>query len=232
MGIEDSELMKELRYSQTKFEHELKNKFWEALHKAITQGTLMIPDKKPFYIRGHDRASRFIGLPKEKTDQPIGGWRTWRITTTSEGWRLRSVTVDSPWESPVMTTNVENDGKLARVATNNKARYRGDRGDYGVYSYKDLETLAHWHGFRGVVGRIENYGHVVEHEFGYRAQKCVIRSLYMLVSHMLVSHIYAAQIRRTFEEIYHCPVKIVYHQGMERIITEIRTHEKELENNG
>jgi hypothetical protein len=81
-------------------------------------------------------------------------------------------------------------GKLTRVCSWNPVRARGairvsedPYNDYGVYSYKSVELLNGLHpvAYGQVVGLIESSGHVVEHEYGYRAQICVIKELWYMV---------------------------------------------------
>jgi hypothetical protein len=166
----------------------------------------------------HGLVSPFFRLPSEKTNKPIIGWRTWRLTCSCMEtaidknqnmlvhredceWMLKAGHLDVIWESPVMTTIVAGNGKPVEVSLTNHKR-NGERGDYGVYSYKTLNWLLEFHGSSGVIGRIDNYGHVIEHEFGYRSQKVVIKELWVVAP-------FSSLIAEQLEKRYHCPLTIV-----------------------
>jgi len=84
--------------------------------------------------------------------------------------------------------------------------------DFGIYSYKTPHELSIYHGFGDIVGRIDNLGHVVEHEWGYRAQKATIIELWFLNSPLF------DKLQTTFEDRYQCPVNFLGHSKVKHWI--------------
>jgi len=84
-------------------------------------------------------------------------------------------------------TRPESD-ELCRVSWTNPIEH-GNPGpgyDWGVYSYKRPDWLFKYNSSLRrrdtlVLGRIENLGHTIEHEFGYRAQRVIIQELWLFI---------------------------------------------------
>lgn len=122
--------------------------------------------------------SRFFTLrePTRRKD-PIVSWRCWNLSR--EG-LLTSLVMNTEWPGPVFTVRLLKNGKPAGIHMMNKGKDATH--DPGIYSYKSPELL-----FKlmnapmqySVFGRLENYGHVIEHEYGIRAQKVVIQELFV-----------------------------------------------------
>lgn len=127
----------------------------------------------------------------------------------SRSYYLAPAHVGGIWEGPVMTTNVLPNGRLSPVSLVNKATFGIEgRGDYGVYSYKNLPELVSHHGILEyrIFGKVDNVGQVIEHEFGYRAQKSIIRELWLLG--FVIERIEHIHMKDSLEERYQCPVNV------------------------
>lgn len=140
-----------------------------------------------------DEPKRKLGGPRvTKRTEPIYSWRWWVFGRRGI---LQSIASKSEWFTPTMTTKETPKGEPARVASKNPignpSTYhlvkRDPYVDFGVFSYKSpkllYETNPGW--FRKgrfdpmVLGKLENRGHVVEHELGYRSQIVVVRELWV-----------------------------------------------------
>jgi hypothetical protein len=137
-------------------------------------------------------------LPRRKSTEPIGAFRTWRVAEDARGLCLASTAHDFVWDGPVLRDDSppqEHEGHGA--------------GSHGIHAYKNV-SQANKHGSPGmgwgtytvplrfftttgaiyarpaltflggnVLGRVDLFGSVVVHEQGYRAQCAMIRSLYV-----------------------------------------------------
>lgn len=128
----------------------------------------------------------FKGRP-EKRSEPLVGWRGWNVVFPDV--MLKSKSADFLWETPTCTTKTTLSGTLSKVSSSNPVKAknavrirRDPYHDYGIYSYKSVVLLEGLHSiqYETVVGRIESSGHVIEHEYGYRAQVAVIKELWYM----------------------------------------------------
>lgn len=159
----------------------------------------------------------------------LTGWRVWKCV---KGPRLKSVTADREWDSPVMRTKpgtvpaswleettgyTQSDGHQLPHPTNKETH------DYGVYAYKTpllcWEKLLQHDRERDhytrtepqylVIGRMDLSGIVVEHELGYRAEIAVIQELWY-VSNDFADALGEGQRRvRELSEFYKCDVHLL-----------------------
>ncbi len=184
--------------------------------------------------KGPEKVNKFFAPKPQKGTKPLVGWRSWSIEWPDV--MLYSASAQMVWESPTQTTKKMQNGKLARVCSWNPVRTRGalrvsndPYHDYGIYSYKSVELLNGLHRLQigQAVGLIGSSGHVVEHEYGYRAQICIVEELWMLVAQIsgglqvqaanaaMGSHegrvVYADYkiAADKLEARYHCPVSVI-----------------------
>lgn len=170
--------------------------------------------------------SRRVELPKV-TVPPIG-WRTWGLLKHDV---LRSAVMDTPWEGPVMTTRPRSDGKgLCRVRSDRigyLTQVEQANHDNGVYSYKTLKGLSTYFllssGQNSVFGKVELHGHVVPHEFGWRAQKVIIRHLWYIVPSAVAHFTEVGALERR----YQCPVEVLPQDKVHGFITYYTDPEEE-----
>lgn len=164
--------------------------------------------------------SMFFKPAPERRTEPFISWRAWKL---SDDGKLRSLTSQHVWDGPVCTTQVLKNGQPVKPMWDNKpgSRIEGAN-DAGVYSYKDPTCLPRWLPGYPVYGRIENYGHVVEHELGYRSQKVIIQELWISpklirqesvgdsVMDVLIGNVTKKMfdnIHKNLESLYGCEVK-------------------------
>jgi hypothetical protein len=108
---------------------------------------------------------------------PILGWRAWAVAETDEGPELTSLVYAHPWPAgePLQRT-CEPGGCLA-------ARWPTQPHACGIHAFKDRADAARfpsmWEARRfsgagppgeSIVGQVSLWGHVIEHERGYRAE--------------------------------------------------------------
>ena len=153
---------------------------------------------------------KFFAKPPVKRTEPLVGWRGWKIRQIDWGMDgdeklLCSQAANYAWTGPVATTKLQPDGSPTRVHSENPIVITplGTHLDYGIYSYKTPYELSTYHGFGDIVGRIDNLGHVVEHEWGYRAQKAAIIELWFLNPGLYY------ELKTPFEDRYQCPVNLL-----------------------
>lgn len=117
------------------------------------------PSKWPSGGRRHG-----IAEPDEEfwSDQPVIAWRAW----SWDGWRLHGV--HSRWLSEAFVATC----KLCETVPS---------WDHvcGVYAVKEANDVQMFHGVAAVVGRVEMWGDVIEHEDGYRASHARIIDLWV-----------------------------------------------------
>lgn len=136
---------------------------------------------------------------RKKSETALVGWRVWKCV---KGPRLKSVTADRTWESPVMRTKP---GTIPSSHLEGTTIYGQSNGhqlphpktkeyDYGVYAYKT--PLLCWerllepdqrrdqrYGMEPqylVIGSMDLSGVVIEHELGYRAEIATVRELWYI----------------------------------------------------
>lgn len=166
-----------------------------------------------------------ITIPPVRVTEPLYSWRWWRIGPRGY---LQSMTAKSVWYGPTMTTCKlpESDG-LCRVSAHNPitglAPAPGT--DWGVYSYKRPDWLFQYNKSLKtldtlVLGRIENSGHVIEHEYGYRSQVVVMRELWIFAAPepTLIEHKHEYW-RSLMSERYECDVHIVSRDKLDSWLT-------------
>lgn len=150
----------------------------------------------------------------EKKIGAFVGWRAWRLEKHDY---LRSLTSRSVWEGPTMTTRLDESGKPKRVWTSPTTQFSRDmsKGDYGVYAYKTPSLMYEQLLFEynndmiyPIIGSLDLLGHVVEHELGYRAQKAIIRELWLIVSDETEGILSRTGVR-DMEVRYQCPVHVL-----------------------
>lgn len=167
--------------------------------------TIVLPDSTP------------SGLPQ--LEGPLESWRWWKLGPRGI---LRSITSDHEWTGPTMTTKINpKTGQPCRVASNNPAvnygaKYKVEVNqaiDWGVYSYKTPAYLRqHNRGLFAptdsplVLGKLHNHGHVVEHTYGYRAQKVTVQEIWAFIKLLTAN---ADPWRRNLERRYQCDAHIV-----------------------
>lgn len=144
------------------------------------------------FFRGHEPSCRTT---------PFISWRAWQIDYESQ--KLRSLTSDTIWDGPVCTTRLLKNGQPEKPTWANHAERIKGYSDAGVYSYKTPSLLAEYLSGFPVYGRLENYGHVIEHELGYRSQKVVIQELFLIFN----SPVYEREWADKLESLYGCEVK-------------------------
>lgn len=156
-------------------------------------------------IEESDLRETIFGVPPKKQTEPLIGWRTWRIVPNAASqWVLKSMSANYIWESPVGRTR-------------NNERLTKDREHHGVYSYKTPNLmLQHLGLLSNIAGRMDLTGHVVEHEFGYRAQRATIRELWIFdqgrpfqTNQFVDTEKEIEQITSDLESRYQCPVHVV-----------------------
>jgi hypothetical protein len=94
----------------------------------------------------------------------VVGWRWWRLYRLD---MLHSVSTNVPWPpfSVVRETRPLNSG-------------------YGLMAFKSRALAEAGQAYGSVLGTVELWGNVVEHEFGYRAEYARIRSLDFIAEHI------------------------------------------------
>lgn len=102
-------------------------------------------------------------LPVVKLDTEIMGWRAWSLTKDENGEPiLYSATKRTMWQGPTLTAD--------ELPAPNSA--------HGIYCYKpDLKDKAKFYGY--IYGEVALSGRVVELDFGYRAERAIIRALHI-----------------------------------------------------
>lgn len=194
--------------------------------------------RKPSQIKQGEKVSHLFNLPYAQSNTPLIGWRTWflkvchiangvkskeykdafeEIIDTKQEFRLKSIAVDIIWDGPLMTTSQNPDGSLKKVSPSNQAKIDDSgRGDFGVYSYKNVDDLVRLCGYAQVVGLVESSGQVIEHDYGYRAQKCMIKKLWLLngvaKNSQQIFYFSASDlehVRKSLSKIYHCNVNTI-----------------------
>lgn len=140
------------------------------------------------------------GDPPVRVDGEISALRAWELVLRREGRELRLSSLTRPvmWPGPVFH------------AGQPPQRQNSD----GIYAVKPTLTgrrelrssIYHNVWVRGWVGL---YGHVVEHENGYRAEHAVIRRLKLCARAYLhlTDDQKVADVIRELEQTYHCPVE-------------------------
>ncbi len=133
-------------------------------------------------------------LPKQVKAGEIVGWRAWMIHATPQGYRLSSVAANAQWyPGQPMTGKPTPDGQA------------------GVHAWKSRQQAEDYaRGGDHVVGQVELWGKVIEHDLGYRAEFGAIKSLdaLELMHPSGASGIYgsAASVLRDLQTAYGVPV--------------------------
>ena len=171
-----------------------------------------------YFEHNPEKVKGFFKGKIEKRSEPFVGWRGWNIEFPDV--MLRSKSADFLWETPTCTTKATLSGTLSKVSSSNPVKAknavrirRDPYHDYGIYSYKSVELLNRLHSIHTehVVGRIESSGHVIEHEYGYRAQVAVIKELwYISNDYPTVDFMLEGQsIIEKLEDRYQCSARII-----------------------
>jgi hypothetical protein len=110
--------------------------------------------------------------------RPILSWRWWRLGTRG---RLRSITATKEWYGPTMTIKQNPSETFVPIAP----IISGPASHWGVFSYKTPLLLAGYDPYFAsiqfpILGRGENRGQVIEHEYGYRSQSYTIKDLWVV----------------------------------------------------
>lgn len=105
----------------------------------------------------------------------LTGWRAWGL----DGDFLLSVRARKRWDGPVMTTKTGPDGTHRPPSSRSPDLVATD---FGVHSYKSPLLLNRYLPLAivDVVGRIDVYGLVVEHEYCWRSQYAIVRELWVV----------------------------------------------------
>lgn len=156
-----------------------------------------------------------------RSHKPFIGWRAWHVTGSDEDPVLMSIArTQIIWGGPTQTVHKKATGELREVHPRNSATANFGQNtesyDHGIYSYKTPAFMMQFlfkEGFNlryPAVGRVENWGHIVEHEWGYRAQKVVVTGLWLVCSKR--DDIYKSlQLSRVapLEQRYQCDVEVI-----------------------
>ena len=121
-------------------------------------------------------------------------WREWRLTEDN---RLRSVSMDTVWDGPHMKAHAE-------------PRMEGGAGR-GLYFLRRRKHAMDYGG--EVIGCAALYGHIVEHERGFRAQECMVRYLELHESVATPEKVTALEMR------YGCTVKVGHWKQRTGVLT-------------
>lgn len=141
------------------------------------------------------------------SDRELLAWRAWRLARwgPDNGLRLLSMSASWAWDGPVFTSDF--------------LPYGSDANHSGVYAlpgrpFSQIEWV--WSEHCWVLGWVALSGRVIEHRFGYRAERAVIRRLRLGVgTHLKVDELSMYVIQIELEQRYQAPVKI---GGLERRI--------------
>lgn len=94
--------------------------------------------------------------------QTLIGYRAWGLVRREGVWLLQSVASSTQtWLGPAVSAN---EGPTLRDST-------------GIYAFKKKEYVELEYDEFPVFGSIQLFGRVIEHKFGYRAEKAVMRDL-------------------------------------------------------
>ncbi len=120
--------------------------------------------------REKERQAKFDALPSATQFGELVGWRSWKISVTPEGPRLKSSYKDTVWPSGIVT---------GKDGAGNSAQVNSIRHDAGWFAYKTASQLMQESEKEDVRvgGKVELWGAVVEHEMGYRAECMKILTL-------------------------------------------------------
>lgn len=105
----------------------------------------------------------------EKQKKAIIGYRAWGLVRREGVWLLQSVAVGQhgqTWLSPAVSAH-----ERPRLSDSS-----------GIHAFKQPEFVEFDYEGLPVYGSIQLYGRVVEHKFGYRAEKAVMQELQLNVS--------------------------------------------------
>lgn len=213
-------------------------------HQAASHKWLSKPETDDAGVERELRIHKLLiesRLAKAETrHEPFKSWRWWELSPRG---KLMSITADYIWGGPTATTRQLPDGSLALVsAKNHFVRFDGFD-DYGVYSYKTPSLLFTYNpslqdrASRNriiVLGELENWGHVVEHAYGYRSQRVLITKLWVFAPylHGVIGMDVKMNIwKGLLESTYQCDVEIVENQRLEGWIKYYSdTHQEEPSN--
>jgi hypothetical protein len=130
--------------------------------------------------------------------EPILAWRAWVLDTSGSRPELSSIVYRTPWPArePLRST-CEAGGCLA-------ARWPAHRHTCGIHAFKERagaeDFPSSWERLRFgpaahdeyVIGRVSLWGHVVEHEAGYRAELAYPYELVLSLRHARYAHALAS----------------------------------------
>jgi hypothetical protein len=142
------------------------------------------------------------------SDRELFAWRAWRLArwAPDNGLRLLSMSADWAWDGPVFSADF--------------LPYGSDANKSGIYALngRPLPQIDWvWSEYCWVLGWVALSGRVVEHRFGYRAERAVIRRLRLGVGTYLKVEEQddLLGVQEELERRYQAPVKL---GGMERRI--------------
>lgn len=154
-----------------------------AAYAALTGGPNPIPPHGP------ERAGPGAGLTVEKRSSEIIAWRGWLLTWERTLSRqahllLRSTATRQAWSAPqlkvappVPEDRIKTDDYSFMVPLPSEFRRPVD--GYGIHACKPEHfTEMAYHGLP-VIGQVALSGRVIEHEYGYRAERAMIRRLWL-----------------------------------------------------
>lgn len=163
---------------------------------------------------------------RKKSTTTLIGWRVWKCV---KGPRLKSVTADREWDSPVMRTKPGTVPSSWLEETTIYDNFGGhqlphpanmETHDYGVYAYKTpllcWEKLL-WHDRNRfhdtpqylVIGSMDLSGIVVEHELGYRAEIAAVRELWYISNDFSDALGEGQRRARELGEFYKCDCHVI-----------------------
>jgi hypothetical protein len=158
------------------------------------------------YISWTDQDVEDATYKPEITTVPFYGWRCWEVSNRRPPQTpvLSSMAVNYEWTGPVATT-VKINGRPQRVLSRQQFDVDYNGGRLGVHAFKKATRMwQQYYGLPVVVGLVELQDHVIEHEYGYRAQIAVIRRLWLtpLVGRRI-------ELLQHFERLYDCTVDLI-----------------------
>lgn len=124
------------------------------------------------------------------------GWRCWKVRDWQTG-LLGAAFMDYAWDGPSIRVP---EGDMAQLPLG--AGYHAFKNEQAARDYLEMYATIHAPIISTVlvVGKVQLYGTVVEHEHGYRASHAIVR-------HLWVSPVWGEEMRTRLADRYQCPVE-------------------------
>jgi hypothetical protein len=143
-------------------------------------------------------------LTVERRTEPAVGWRHWSLDGD-----LLAQLPGIGWEGPLITTDPDQP-TYRRLFSEDKLTARIP---IAIESFKHPGSGIALH---AVMGRLDSFGVVIEHDFGWCAERAVIRELWITPWAKSTSE----DLRRALEARYDCPVGRLTHEEYEERLGE------------